>query len=182
MIEIRFHGRGGQGAVTCAELLAVAAISENKFAQGFPSFGPERRGAPVAAFARVAPDRIRLRSKIYEPDVVVVLDPTLLEVANPAQGLKATGVLIVNTDKPAAEVRRITGYAGRIGVVDATRIAIEVIGRPITNTTMLGALVKASGVVNVSSLDEPMKGRFGKLAARNLKALARAMDELTVEG
>lgn len=182
MIEVRFHGRGGQGAVTCAELLAVAAISENKFAQGFPSFGPERRGAPVAAFARVSPDRIRLRSKIYEPDVVVVLDPTLLEVANPAQGLKAAGVLIVNTDQPAAEVRRITGYAGRIGVVDATRIAIEVIGRPITNTTMLGALVKASDVVTVASLDEPMKGRFGKLAARNLKALARAMDELTVEG
>jgi len=182
MIEIRFHGRGGQGAVTCAELLAVAAISENKFAQGFPSFGPERRGAPVQAFARVSPDRIRLRSKIYEPDVVVVLDPTLLEVANPAQGLKADGVLIVNTDKPAAEVRRITGFAGRIGVVDATKIAIEVIGRPITNTTMLGALVKASNVVAVTSLDEPMKSRFGKLAARNLKALARAMDELTVEG
>ena len=182
MIEIRFHGRGGQGAVTCAELLAVAAISETKYAQGFPSFGPERRGAPVQAFSRVSPERIRLRSKIYEPDVAVVLDPTLLEVANPSQGLKAGGVLIVNTDKPHAEVRRITGYQGRIGVVDATKIAMEVIGRPITNTTMLGALVKASAVVAVASLDEPMTNRFGKLAARNLKALQRAMDELTVEG
>lgn len=182
MIEIRFHGRGGQGAVTCAELLAVTAISEGKFAQGFPSFGPERRGAPVQAFSRVDDERIRVRSKIYEPDVAIVLDSTLLEVANPSEGLKADGVLIVNTDRTPQEIREITGYAGRIAVVNATQIAMETIGRPITNTTMLGAMVKVTGVVDPSSLDAPMKARFGRLAARNLQALSRAMDELRVEG
>jgi pyruvate ferredoxin oxidoreductase gamma subunit len=182
MIEIRFHGRGGQGAVTCAELLAVTAISEGKFAQGFPSFGPERRGAPVQAFSRVDDDRIRVRSKIYEPDVAIVLDSTLLEVANPSEGLKADGVLIVNTERSPQEIREITGYAGRIVVVNATQIAMETIGRPITNTTMLGAMVKVTGVVSPSSLDGPMKARFGRLAARNLQAMSRAMDELRVEG
>jgi pyruvate ferredoxin oxidoreductase gamma subunit len=181
MIEIRFHGRGGQGAVTCAELLAVSAISEGKYAQGFPSFGPERRGAPVQAFSRVSPDPIRLRSKIYEPDVAVVLDPTLLDVAKPSLGLKASGVLIVNTDKGVDEVRRITGWAGRVALVDATRIAMEVIGRPITNTTMLGALVGVTKVIDPASITPPMNARFGKIAARNLKALARAMEETKVE-
>ena len=114
--------------------------------------------------------------------LVVANHPTLLDVANPAQGLKAGGVLVVNTDKGAEEVRRITHYAGRIATVDATRIAIEVIGRPITNTTMLGALVAVAGVVKPESLTGPMNDRFGKLAARNLKALARAMAETKVEG
>lgn len=181
MIEVRFHGRGGQGAVTCVELLAIAAIGEGNYAQGFPSFGPERRGAPVQAFSRVSPERIRVRSKIYQPDAAIVLDPTLMTAANPVEGLKPEGVLIVNTDMTVAQVREMTGFKGRIGVVDATRIAVEVIGRPITNTTMLGALIKATGIISADAVDEPMKKRFGRLAARNLKALRRALDELVME-
>ncbi|HEX7475076.1 MAG TPA: 2-oxoacid:acceptor oxidoreductase family protein, partial [Dehalococcoidales bacterium] len=107
MIEIRWHGRGGQGAVTSAEILAEAAISEDKFAQAFPSFGPERRGAPVLAFVRISPNQpIRIRSSITEPDVVVVLDPGLLRIVNVTSGLKPGGIVIVNTTKTAAQIRQ----------------------------------------------------------------------------
>ena len=116
MIEVRFHGRGGQGAVTSAEMVALAAIEEGKFAQGFPSFGPERRGAPVVSFARVDDKTIRLRSKIYQPDVAVVLDPSLLKILDPSQGLKPGGLLIINTNKSIDQIRvaiRLQGPAGR---------------------------------------------------------------------
>ncbi len=110
MIEMRFHGRGGQGAVTCAELVAQAAIDMGKYATAFPSFGPERRGAPVVAFARVDDKPIKLRSKIYSPDVVVVLDPSLLEIANPTQGLRDGGMLVINTSQDAETIRKELGY------------------------------------------------------------------------
>jgi pyruvate ferredoxin oxidoreductase gamma subunit len=113
MIEVRFHGRGGQGAVTSAELVALAAIEEGKFAQGFPSFGPERRGAPVVSFARVDDKPIRLRSKIYQPDVAVVLDPSLLKILDPSQGLKPGGLLIINTNKSIEQIRSEFGYKAR---------------------------------------------------------------------
>jgi pyruvate ferredoxin oxidoreductase gamma subunit len=180
MIEMRFHGRGGQGAVTSAELVAQAAIDTGKYATAFPSFGPERRGAPVVAFARVADEPIRVRAKVYNPDVVIVLDPTLLQIANPAQGLKSDGVLVINSALDADTLRRELGYQGKIALVDASRIAREVIGLPITNTTMVGALVKATGLLSLESLEGPFNRRFGKIALRNLAAMKRAWEEATV--
>lgn len=180
MIEMRFHGRGGQGAVTCAELVAQAAIDMGKYATAFPSFGPERRGAPVVAFARVDDQPIKLRSKIYNPDVVVVLDPSLLEIANPTQGLRESGMLIINTSQDAETIRKELGYSGKLAVVDAGTIAREVLGLPITNTTMVGALVKSTGLMDVQALKEPFNRRFGKIAARNIQAMERAFSETVV--
>ena len=180
MIEIRWHGRGGQGAVTTVEMLAQAAIAEGKYAQGFPSFGPERRGAPVAAFNRVDDKQIKIRSGIYEPDVVVVLDPTLIGLVNVTDGLKPGGVLIVNTAKPPEEIRKSTGFKGRVATVDATKIARQELGVPITNTTMLGAIIKAVSPVKVDSLSGLLKQRFGRLAPRNMTALKRAFNELNI--
>lgn len=180
MIEMRFHGRGGQGAVTSAELVARAAIDTGKHATAFPSFGPERRGAPVVAFARVDDQPIRLRSKIYSPDVVIVLDPSLLDIANPTEGLRENGIIVINSSHDEDTLRKHLKYNGKLAVVDASRIAREVIGLPITNTTMVGALVKATGVLTVDSLTEPFKERFGKIAARNIEAMRRAYDETKV--
>ena len=177
MIEVRFHGRGGQGAVTSAELIALAAIEEGKYAQGFPSFGPERRGAPVVAFARVNDKTIRLRSRIYEPDVAVVLDPSLLKIVDPSQGLKSGGLLIINTNKSIEQIRAQFGYKVRLAAVDGDLIAREELGLPIVNTTMLGALVRGTGVVQLDSLVPPLKARFGRGADRNLNALRRAYEE-----
>ena len=142
MIEIRFHGRGGQGAVTSVELLALAAIGEGKFAQGFPSFGPERRGAPVLAFCRVDDRHIRLRCKIASPDVVVILDPSLIRIQNPPADLQANGIIVLNTYKSPAEVRREFGFKHTLALVDANKVAKEVLGVPIINTTMMGALIR----------------------------------------
>jgi pyruvate ferredoxin oxidoreductase gamma subunit len=180
MIEMRFHGRGGQGAVTSAELIARAAIDTGKWATAFPSFGPERRGAPVVAFARVDDKAIRLRSKIYNPDAVIVLDPSLLDIANPTEGLREGGILIINSTNDAETLKKRLSYRGRIALVDATSIAREVIGLPITNTTMVGALVKATGLLSVDSLTEPFNQRFGKIAARNLQAMQRAYEETVI--
>jgi len=177
MIEVRFHGRGGQGAVTSAEMVALAAIEEGKFAQSFPSFGPERRGAPVISFARVDEKPIRLRSKIYEPDVAVVLDPSLLKILDPSQGLKPGGILIINTNKTIEQVRSEFGFKAKLALVDADVIAREELGLPITNTTMIGALVKGTGIVKLDSLAQPLRARFGRGAERNLKALQRAFNQ-----
>ena len=177
MMEIRFHGRGGQGAVTSAEMVALAAIEEGKFAQSFPSFGPERRGAPVVSFARVDQKPIRLRSKIYEPDVAVVLDPSLLKILDPSQGLKPGGMLIINTNKTIEQVRSEFGFKVKLAVVDGDLIAKQELGLPITNTTMIGALVKGTGIVQLDSLTSPLRHRFGRGAERNIKALQRAFSE-----
>jgi pyruvate ferredoxin oxidoreductase gamma subunit len=180
MIEVRFHGRGGQGAVTSAEMIALAAIEEGKYAQGFPSFGPERRGAPVISFARVDNKPIRARSKIYTPDVAVVLDPSLLKIIDPTQGLKRGGLLLLNTNKSIKEIRSQYGYKVRLATVDADSIAREELGIPITNTTMLGALVRGTNVVKLDSLTPPLKSRFGRGADRNVNALRRAYKETTI--
>ncbi len=177
MIEMRFHGRGGQGAVTSAELVAQAAINSGKYATAFPSFGPERRGAPVVAFARMDDQPVRLRSKIYNPDAVIVLDPSLLDIANPVEGLRKDGILIINSSHDVETLRKKLSYHGRIAVVDASHIAREVIGLPITNTTMVGALVKGTQMLPIESLQEPFRKRFGKLSARNLDAMQRAYNE-----
>lgn len=180
MLEVRWHGRGGQGAVTSVELLALAAIGEGRFAQGFPSFGPERRGAPVAAFNRVDEKRIRRRCVIASPDVVVVLDESLIGLVNVTDGLKPDGVLVVNTSRTAEEIRKALNYKGRLAMVDASAIAVRELGTPITNTTMLGALIKATKVVKLASVAAPLEHRFGRIAPRNQKALQRAYDEVKI--
>jgi pyruvate ferredoxin oxidoreductase gamma subunit len=178
LIEIRWHGRGGQGAVTSAELVAQAAISENKYAHAFPSFGPERRGAPVLAFVRISShEPIRIRAEITQPDIVVVLDPGLLGIVNVTSGLKGNGMLVINTRKSFAEIEAKFKAKCKLAKVDATSIAKEILGVPITNTTMVGALVRASAVVKLESLLEPLGQRFGRLAERNIKAMQKAYEE-----
>ena len=181
MIEIRLHGRGGQGAVTSAELIAIAAINEGKFAQAFPSFGPERRGAPVQAFARINNKRICTREKIYNPDIILVLDPTLPKITKVTNGLKKNGIAILNSSFSEKEVRKLLdNYKGKLALVDATKIAIEELGLPITNTTMLGAFIKATELIDVKYIEEALKNRFGKLAEKNIKAFHRALKETKI--
>ena len=180
LIAIRIHGRGGQGAVTSAELLAQAAISEGKYAQAFPSFGPERRGAPVQAFVRISEQQIRIRAEVTEPGIVMVLDPGLLTIVKITGGMPRNGLLVVNTKAPEAVPAEFKQNY-RVVTVDANRIAREVLGVPIVNTTMLGALLKAAQVIRLESLGEPLKKRFGKLAEKNLAALKRAYDEALIE-
>jgi len=162
--------------------VAEAAIAEGKYAQAFPSFGPERRGAPVRAFIRVDGEPIRLRNEVDEPDVVLVLDPTLTSVVNVTEGLKTDGLVIVNTSKSAGEVKKEYNIRGRVATVNATRIAGEVIGRPIANTTMIGALVKTTGLIALEPLREVFAHRFGKLGEKNFASCRRAYDETSVEG
>ncbi len=181
LVEIRWHGRGGQGSVTSAELLAQAAISEGKYAQAFPSFGPERRGAPVRAFNRISSrEPIRVRAEIEEPDIVVVLDPGLLRIANVTSGLKDGGLVVVNTVKQPAQIKQEFGIGGPVATVDAKKIAIALLGVPIVNTTMTGALIKASNIIKLESMNKPIEERFGRLAERNLKAMEKAYRETLV--
>ena len=177
MIEIRFHGRGGQGSVTSAELLALAAIGEGKYAQAFPSFGPERRGAPVVAFCRISDQPIKIRANVYEPDIVLVLDSTLLKIVNVAAGMKPNGMLVTTSKESPEKVRELLKIKNRLAVVDAIKIAMEVLGVPITNTAMLGSLVKASELIKKESFILPLKERFGRIAEKNISAFERAYQE-----
>jgi pyruvate ferredoxin oxidoreductase gamma subunit len=182
LIEIRWHGRGGQGAVTTAEILAQAAVNEGKFAQAFPSFGPERRGAPVQAFNRIdskAP--VRIRADITEPDVVVVLDPGLLDKVNVTAGLKKDGIVIINTRKTAKEIKKEFGITHPVATINATKIAREVLGVPIVNTSVLGAVIKTTGVVKKESTHAPLEERFGRLGERNIKAMETAYEQVVIE-
>jgi 2-oxoacid:acceptor oxidoreductase gamma subunit (pyruvate/2-ketoisovalerate family) len=181
MIEIRFHGRGGQGAVASAEMLAVSAIEEGKYAQAFPSFGPERRGAPVVAYCRVDEKPILMREPVTRPDVVVVLDPTVLRVADVAAGLKPGGLIAVNTCTPPKALAETYGFSDCVlATVDANEIALRIIGRAITNTAMLGVMLKVNPVAKLESLFEQINERFPAVAEKNIKALQTAYDETTV--
>ena len=181
LLQIRWHGRGGLGAVTSAELVARAAISEGRYAQSFPSFGPERRGAPVVAFLRVSDEFIRVRTSIYEPDIAVVLDPGLLRAVDVTAGLRDGGTIIVNSTKSPAELKSEFGYKWPVATVDATRIAREKIGLPITNTAMIGSLLKVIDIVKIASLEEQFEERFGLRAKGNIEAMKRALDETRVK-
>jgi pyruvate ferredoxin oxidoreductase gamma subunit len=182
LFEIRWHGRGGQGAVTSAELLARAAIAEGKYAQAFPSFGPERRGAPVLAFDRISKNEpIRVRAEILEPDAIVVLDSGLVSIVNVTSGLKDGGTIVINTKHALSEVAAEFDSKWRIAVVNATRIAQELLGVNIVNTTMIGALLKATGVVDIKSLIEPLNVRFGRLAERNTNAMKKAFEDTQIK-
>ncbi|HRW82723.1 MAG TPA: pyruvate ferredoxin oxidoreductase subunit gamma [Methanothrix sp.] len=175
MKEIRFHGRGGQGAVTAAELIAIAAFEDKKYSQAFPAFGVERRGAPVMAFARIANEPIRVRSQIYEPDYVIVQDVTLLDVVDVASGLKPEGKIIINTDRNVKDLKLET--EAEVVTIDATKIALDKLGRPIVNTTMLGAFCGATGEVSLDSINKAILGRFsGALGEKNLAAIKTAYE------
>jgi len=181
MIEIRFHGRGGQGSVTSAELIALAAIEEGKYAQSMPSFGPERRGAPVVAYLRVSEEQILVRAEVTKPDIIVVLDDSLIKIIDVTSGIKKGGLLVVNTKMPLDEVKKLTNFNGQIALVDALTIAMEELKVPITNTTMIGALLKAKELVKLESLFEQITNRFNaKLAERNINALKRANKETVI--
>ncbi len=182
LVEIRWHGRGGQGAVTSTELLAKAAISEGKYAQAFPSFGPERRGAPVVAFVRISGDQsLRIRGEVTQPDVVVVLDPGLLRVVPITAGLKANGMVVINTKKTGEQIRQEFGISSIIATIDATKLAREILGVPITNTAMIGAVIRVSEVLKLESLFEPLRHRFGRLGERNIEVMKRACEETIVK-
>lgn len=175
MKEVRFHGRGGQGAVTAAEALAVGAFHDGKYSQAFPFFGVERRGAPVTAFTRISEKFIRIRSQIYEPDYIVVQDPTLLEVVDVAAGLKPNGKAIVNTEKSPEELGLNTN--AEVLTINATKIALDVLGLPIVNTSMLGVFAAATGEVTLESLGKAIHKRFPeKLAVKNVKAIEAAYE------
>ena len=181
MLEVRFHGRGGQGAVTSAELVAQAAIAEGRYAQAFPSFGPERRGAPVIAYLRISDAQIRDRTAIRTPNVVIVLDPSLPGIVKVDQGLHEDGIGVINSSLTPAQLHETFGLTGKLAVVNANHIAREEIGRVITNTTMLGTFLKATRIVTRDALSEAIENRFGRIAPSNIKAFLRAFDETVIE-
>jgi pyruvate ferredoxin oxidoreductase gamma subunit len=178
--EIRWHGRGGQGVVTVSRLLAQAALLEGKYVQAFPEFGPERAGAPVKGFTRISDEPIDLHSQIYEPDVVVVIDPALTRSVNVTEGIVKKGVFLANLKEAPQKIKEEIDQAGAyIYLVDATRIALDVIGRPFFNTPMLGALVKSTDTVSLNSVIKVVTSRFrGGIAERNVSAMERAYQEV----
>jgi pyruvate ferredoxin oxidoreductase gamma subunit len=176
--ELRIHGRGGQGSVTAAELIAVAAFEGGMHAQAFPAFGVERRGAPVQAFVRFDNKKIRLRSQVYEPDYILVQDSTLIRDVNVFQGVKEGGIAIINTEKAIAYP---VPKGVKVITIDATSIALKHIGLPITNTALMGAFAAASGEIGFAALEDAVKRRFkGDLATKNIAAAKAAYD--TVKG
>ena len=179
MKEIRIHGRGGQGSVTAAELLSIAAFEDGKFSQAFPAFGVERRGAPVQAFTRISNNPIRLRSQIYTPDYVIVQDATLLETVNVASGIKDDGIIIVNTTESPESLKIDT--KAKVMAVDATKVAMDIMGVPIVNTVLLGAFAGATGEVNVESIEHAIKARFaGRVGEKNAQAIRKAYELMLV--
>jgi pyruvate ferredoxin oxidoreductase gamma subunit len=186
VVEIRWHGRGGQGAKTASLLLADAAFNTGKFIQGFPEYGPERMGAPITAYNRISDDRLTIHSNIYEPDYVVVVDDTLLASVDVTAGLKADGAIIINTTKTPEQVNSyLKGYKGKVCTIDARTISIETLGKYFPNTPMLGAVVKVSKVIDekvfLNDMVESFKHKFAKkpeVVEGNIKSLERSMQEV----
>lgn len=187
LTEIRWHGRAGQGIVTAGELLAEAAMEEGKFFQAFPDYGPERMGAPIRSFTRISSKPIDIHCQITAPDVVVIVDPTVIGVVDVTEGLKKDGLVVVNTSETPDAMRAKLGLkTGRVFTVDATRISLDTLGRSMPNTPMLGALVKATGLVSLEGIKGYTKSRLGakfraQVVEANLAAIQRAYDEV-VEG
>lgn len=186
LVEIRWHGRGGQGAKTASLLLADAAFNTGKYIQGFPEYGPERMGAPITAYNRISDNPIRIHSNIYEPDYVVVVDDTLLESVDVTAGLKETGAIVINTTKDAEYLKTVLkGYKGKIYTIDARKVSMETLGKYFPNTPMLAAIVKVSGIMNEKDFLEDMQGSFKHKFAKkpeviegNMKALELALKEI----
>jgi len=179
--EIRWHGRGGQGVVTASRLLAQAAMDEGKHVQAFPEFGPERTGAPIRGFTRISDERIRIHSQIYNPNMVVVLDPTLLGTIDVGYGLVDNGKLVVNTDLDSSDLnKKFEIKNAKTYTVDATRIALDILGKPITNTAMLGAVVKAEPLIKLDSICKSVSERFhGAIGEKNVEVIKKAYEEVT---
>lgn len=186
LIEIRWHGRGGQGAKTASLLLADAAFNTGKYIQGFPEYGPERMGAPITAYNRISDKPITIHSNIYEPDYVVVVDDTLLESVNVTGGLKEEGAIVINTTKDADYLKSVLkGYKGNVYTIDARKVSMEALGKYFPNTPMLAAIVKVSGVMSDEELLADMEGSFKHKFAKkpeviegNMKALELALKEV----
>jgi pyruvate ferredoxin oxidoreductase gamma subunit len=173
MIEIRIHGRGGQGNVAAAELLSIAAFHDGKFAQAFPSFGAERVGAPVQAFVRIDDKKVRTREDVLHPDYLIVQDYSLVENVPILDGLKPDGLLLINSDKSPEDLKLKT--TATVETIPATEIAIEIIGRPIPNAIMIGAFCSITGLVSLKAVQEAIMARFpGKVGENNVAALERA--------
>lgn len=185
-IEIRWHGRGGQGAKTAALLLADVCFKTGAYVQGFPEYGPERMGAPITAFNRISKDEIRVHSNIYTPDLVVVVDESLLTSVDVTAGLKEEGAIIVNTPKSADEIRPLLkGYTGRVYTVDARKISVEALGKYFPNSPMLAAAVAVSRVMErdefISEMQASYEHKFAKkpeVIEGNMKALNMTFDAL----
>ncbi len=186
LIEIRWHGRGGQGAKTASLLLADAAFNTGKYIQGFPEYGPERMGAPITAYNRISTEPITIHSNIYEPDYVVVVDDTLLESVDVTAGLKKTGAIVINTTKDGEYLKQhLNGNEGEIYKIDARKISLETLGKYFPNTPMLAAIVKVSKVMTDEEFLNDMKGSFKHKFAKkpeviegNMKALEIALKEV----
>lgn len=186
LIEIRWHGRGGQGTKTASLLLADAAFNTGKYIQGFPEYGPERMGAPITAYNRISDDPITVHSNIYDPDYVVVVDDTLLETVDVTAGLKKTGSIVINTTKPSDYIKSVLkGYEGKIYTIDARKVSIETLGKYFPNTPMLAAIVKVTGIMNDEDFLKDMEGSFKHKFAKkpevidgNMKALEMALKEV----
>jgi len=186
LIEIRWHGRGGQGAKTASLLLADAAFNTGKYIQGFPEYGPERMGAPITAYNRISDNPITIHSNIYEPDYVVVVDDTLLQAVDVTAGLKTNGAIIINTTKEFEELKPfLNNYEGSVYCIDARKISIDALGRYFPNTPMLAAIVKVSGIMSDEDFLKDMEGSFKHKFAKkpevidgNMKAITLALQEV----
>ena len=186
LIEIRWHGRGGQGAKTASLLLADAAFNTGKYIQGFPEYGPERMGAPLTAYNRISETPIRIHSNIYEPDYVVVVDDTLIGSVNVTQGLKENGAILINTNKSIDEIKNyFKDYKGKIYTIDASKISRECLKANYPNTAMLSAIVKITGIMTkdelLKDMEESFKHKFARkteVIAHNMEAVKRAFDEV----
>ena len=188
MVEIRWHGRGGQGAKTACLLLADVAFSSGKHVQGFPEYGPERMGAPITAYNRISDGKCTIHSNIYEPDFVVVVDETLLTAVDVTSGLKPEGAVIINSDKSPEELKPLlAGYTGKVATIDAGKISEEFLGKNIPNTPMLAAVVKVSGVIGeeqfLADMEQSFRHKFAgkpQVVDGNLKALKKSMEEVRI--
>jgi pyruvate ferredoxin oxidoreductase gamma subunit len=185
MVEVRWHGRGGQGTVTAAKVFADACLSGGRHVQAFPEYGPERAGAPLRAYNRISEKELRMHCPVLNPNLIAVADATLLDAMNVAEGARADAAFIVNTSKSPKEIRaKLKATASqKVFTVDASKIALETIGRTMPNTPMLGALTKASGLLGLDVLIEEVKGSFGKKFAQkiidaNLAAAKRGFEEV----
>ena len=187
IIEVRWHGRGGQGVVTASKLLATSALAEGKYIQAFPEYGPERMGAPIQSFTRISDLPVNIHCHVTNPDMVVVLDPTLIGPVDIIEGLTEEGIIVVNTNESPVQIRNKLQLKGRkIFTVDANKIALEELGRPIPNTPMIGALIKATGLLEldnvISDIKKKFTGKFGQnVVEGNINAINRAYQEVKSE-
>ena len=174
MTEIRIHGRGGQGAKTASQFIVEAALDQGKYIKAFPQYGPERRGAPIIAYARISDKPIHTYAPITKPDIVIVIDDTLIDFVDVTEGLTTKGILIVNTDLSSDKIKQKTKFEGKIHEIDATKISIKLSGKNLPNIPMLGALVKITNIVSLNSLKNKINEKF-------LKKIGEEKTELTIK-